>query len=201
MTCLRLGLTGGIGSGKTTVAHMLATCGAAVLDADAISRELTAPGGAAIEPIQAHFGPHLIAADGALNRDAMRQLVFSQPQARRELEAIIHPLVGRTLHDRAQHAAHQGHAMVVFDIPLLAESGHWPARLDRVVVVDCLPETQVQRVVARNQLSPEAVRAIMAAQAPRLQRLDVADAVIFNDGCSLDQLQAQIGELARQFGL
>ncbi|MBI3100456.1 MAG: dephospho-CoA kinase [Burkholderiales bacterium] len=197
----QVGLTGGIGSGKSTVAAMLEACGAAVVDADQISRQLTAANGAALPAIAQAFGPSLIAADGALDRARMRGLIFRQPQARQQLEAIIHPLVGQETARQAQAAMAQGRRMVVYDIPLLVESGRWRRQLDAVIVVDCREQTQIDRVVARNQLSPDAVRGIMAAQASRSQRRACADVVLFNDAIPLPRLQAQVSLVARRFGL
>ena len=197
----QVGLTGGIGSGKSTVAAMLEACGAAVVDADQISRQLTAANGAALPAIAQAFGPSLIAADGALDRARMRELIFRQPQARQQLEAIIHPLVGQETTRQAQAAMAQGRRMVVYDIPLLVESGRWRRQLDAVIVVDCREQTQIDRVVARNQLSPDAVRDIMAAQASRSQRRACADVVLFNDAILLPRLQAQVSLVARRFGL
>lgn len=198
---LRLGLTGGIGSGKSTVGQMLAERGAAVLDADAISRSLTAGGGAAIPAIQECFGHSVIAADGSLDRAAMRALVFADASARQRLEAIIHPLVGSTTQARAQAAIDAGAPLLVFDIPLLVESGHWPARLDHVAVVDCREATQIDRVMQRNGLERTAVQAIIAAQASRQQRRAAADWVIYNDGITLDQLREHADRLADFFRL
>jgi dephospho-CoA kinase len=194
----RLGLTGGIGSGKSTVAQMLAALGAAVIDADAIARSVTASGGAAIPLIREAFGPELIAADGSLDRTRMRELAFADAGARKRLEAIVHPLVGQ---ETARQAAAAQGPLLVFDIPLLVEGGHWRARLDRVLVVDCTPETQVSRVVQRSGLTPDAVRQVIAAQASREQRLAAADLVIFNDGLTIDELRAQVREIGQRFGL
>lgn len=176
-------------------------CGAALVDADAVSRSLTAVGGAALPAIRRAFGDAMVGADGALDRQAMRQEVFSQPDARRRLEGILHPLVAEAMHRQSRQALEDGAALVLLDIPLLAESRRWPAELDAVVVVDCLPQTQERRVVQRSGLSPEAVRAIMAAQASRQQRLSVADAVVFNEDCTLAELQQQVSRLACYFGL
>ncbi len=197
----RIGLTGGIGSGKSTVLQMLAGLGAAVSDADAISRSVTAPGGAAIPAIAAHFGADFIAADGSLDRARMRAHVFAQPAARQELEAIIHPLVGERVRASEAQARAEGRACLVYDIPLLVESGRWRSQLDRVLVVDCAVDTQVARVMARSSLAREEVQAIIAAQAPRALRLAAADLVIFNDGLSLAQLDAQVRQAAQGFGL
>jgi len=197
----RVGLTGGIGSGKSTVLRMLAELGAAVIDADAISRATTAAGGAAIAAIAQRFGSDFIDAEGALDRDRMRELAYADPQARRRLEDIIHPLVGQESARQVHAALDAGVPCIVFDIPLLVESGRWRAQVDRVLVVDCSPETQVERVVARSGLEPQAIRAIMAAQAPRALRLAAADIVICNDGISLDHLRHNVVQAAASFGL
>lgn len=197
----RLGLTGGIGSGKSTVAAMLAELGAVVLDTDAISRSLTAPHGLAIEPIRAAFGAEFITPAGALDRERMRALVFADPAARQRLEAIIHPLVGQETSRQASAAQASGAPCLVFDVPLLVESGHWRQKVDHVLVVDCLPETQITRVMARSALSRDAVLAIMAAQASRDVRLQAADVVIFNDIKRLDDLRREVYALAPTFGL
>ncbi len=198
----RIGLTGGIGSGKSTVAAMLADLGAAVIDADALSRSLTAAGGRAIDAIRTRFGPDMVGADGALDRQAMRQRVFSDPQARQQLEAILHPLVGQLSREQAQAAVQAGHRCLVHDVPLLVESGaRWRSQVDRVLVVDCDNATQRERVVARNGLTGPEVDRIIAQQATRLQRLACADLVIFNQGLSLEALRQQVGEAARHFGL
>ena len=195
-TPLRIGLTGGIGSGKSTVSQMLQARGAAVMDADAIARSLTAPQGAAMAAIAHTFGTAFATADGALNREHMRAHVFSQPQAKQELEAIIHPLVAQETQRQAQVAIDNGHHTLVFDVPLLVESGaRWRAQVDRILVVDCLEETQIQRVIARNGLSREAVQAIIAAQASRVQKLAAADWVIYNDGITLQALREFVGKL------
>jgi dephospho-CoA kinase len=198
-----LGLTGGIGSGKSTVAAMLAARGAAVIDSDAISRATTAAGGAALPAIAKTFGPQLIGPDGALDRAAMRALVFADDAARHRLEAIVHPLVSAETERQAAQAAAEQRALVVFDVPLLAEAGpRWRRRLDQVLVIDCEPETQINRVAARNQHAREQVMAIMAAQASRAERLAVADVVIFNGAAvPLDALRTQVGQLAATFGL
>jgi len=203
MTALHLGLTGGIGSGKSTVAALWAERGATVIDADAISRATTAAQGAALPAIAAQFGPALIGADGALDRAAMRDLIYRDPAARARLEAIVHPLVGQETERQVARAQQQGAPLLVFDIPLLAESGaRWRARLDRVLVVDCEPEVQIRRVMARNQLPREQVQAIMAAQATRAQRLAAADWVLFNgEGVTVRDLSRQIHALAERLGL
>ena len=194
---LRLGLTGGIGSGKSTVARRLATYGAALVDADAVSRALTAPGGAAIAPIRERFGAASIGADGGLHRERMREQVFTDPQARTHLEAIIHPLVQLQLDQQAQAARAAGARVIVFDIPLLTEGGpRWRRQLDAVCVVDCSVETQIARVIARNGLARAQVQAIIASQATRAERLAVADTVLLNDGTGLPALHARVDALA-----
>jgi dephospho-CoA kinase len=197
----RIGLTGGIGSGKSTVLHMLTELGAAAIDADAISRATTAAGGAAIAAIAQRFGADFIGPDGALDRARMRERAYADPQARRQLEEIIHPLVGAESARQVDAALAAGVPCIVFDIPLLVESARWRAQVDRVLVVDCSPDTQVQRVVARSGLAPDAVRAIMAAQATREQRLAAADIVICNEQLTLDQLRDNVVQAARSFGL
>ncbi len=199
---LRLGLTGGIGSGKSTVASIMASAGAAVMDADAISRSLTLPGGRAIPAILAEFGSQLIASDGAMNRDAMRALVFSNPESKRQLEAIIHPLVGQVLQEESNTALGAGHACLVYDVPLLVESGErWRRQVDLICVVDCEVETQIQRVMSRNQLGRTEIERIISQQASRQQRLDCADAVIFNEGIDLAHLKQLVHEMMARFGL
>lgn len=197
----RLGLTGGIGSGKSTVSSMLAALGATVIDADAISRATTASGGSAIAALRTVFGATILTSDGALNREHMRNLVYRDPHAKARLEAIVHPLVGQAISMQAQQAQRDKAPCIVFDIPLLVESTHWRTSLDRILVVDCGEETQISRVTARNGLTADTVRHIVAAQAPRLQRLLVADLVLYNDGISIEHLQQQVGEIATQFGL
>lgn len=198
---LRLGLTGGIGSGKSTVAGMLARHGAAVIDADAISRQTTATGGAAIEAICQTFGPEFITTDGALDRERMRERVFRDPNARRQLEHIVHPLVGQETARQTEAALAEGRRCIVFDVPLLVESSHWRTRLDQVLVVDCHPERQIERVMQRNGLPREAVMAIMASQASRQIRLHAADLVLCNDGLTLDELAMEVEQIAVRFGL
>jgi len=190
---MRIGLTGGIGSGKSTVASMLAGLGAGLVDSDAIARALAQPGGAAMPAIEAAFGTSVIDADGGLDRAAMRALVFADPQARKRLEAILHPMIGAEC--EAQAIAAAAAPAIVFDVPLLVESKTWRQRVDRVLVVDAAEETQVQRVVARSGWSPEAVRAVIAQQASRTARRAAADAVIFNEQLALPALQAQVGAL------
>lgn len=196
-----VGLTGGIGSGKSTVSAFLAALGATIIDADAISRSLTEAGGGAIPSIRDRFGPAFVTPDGALDRIRMRELAFKDQDAKRQLEAIIHPLVGATTQLQARRAIEKGLPCVVFDIPLLVESGQWRSRLHRVIVVDCPEETQVERVVARNGMPRAEVERIIASQAPRKHRLSAADIVIHNLNLSLDALRAEVAQLAAPFGL
>jgi dephospho-CoA kinase len=197
-----IGLTGGIGSGKSTVAGFLARRGAAIIDADAISRSLTAPDGRAMPAIAQTFGSEMLSLDGAMDRQAMRERIFRNPQAKRQLEHIIHPLVSQVTAEQAQAALQSGHRVLVFDVPLLVESGErWRKQVDRVIVVDCDTETQTQRVMARSGLAREEVERILAQQASRSQRLACADTVLFNQGLSFDDLDAQVAQLAADFGL
>ncbi|MDR0274174.1 MAG: dephospho-CoA kinase [Burkholderiaceae bacterium] len=200
---MRIGLTGGIGSGKSTVGAMLARHGAAVIDSDAISRASTAAGGAALAPIAEAFGAHMIGADGALDRAAMRALVYRDAHARQRLEAIIHPLVGAESERQAQAALQAGACVLVFDVPLLVESGaRWRSRVHHIVVVDCPPDTQVARVVARGGLSSDEVRRIIAVQATRAERLAAADIVVDNGpDVDLAALERAVAQLARDIGL
>ena len=197
-TRLRLGLTGGIGSGKSTVARLLQARGATVIDADAIARSCTQAGGAAMPAVSAAFGAEFLNADGALDRDRMRAHVFSHPQARAALEAIVHPLVGQEV---ARQAALSTARCTVFDVPLLVESPHWRQRLDKVLVVDCTRETQIRRVMARNGWERTTVEAVLDSQSPRERRLAAADTVIFNDDLVLDDLAREVHRLGDRFGL
>ncbi|MCK9688044.1 dephospho-CoA kinase [Scleromatobacter humisilvae] len=190
---LRIGLTGGIGSGKSTVARRLAALGALVVDTDAVAHALTAPGGAAVLAIAAAFGPDMIAADGAMDRARMRALVFGQPAQRQRLEAILHPMIGEAT--RAQASRARAGQAIVFDVPLLTESGTWRARVDRVLVVDCAEATQVARVVQRSGWTADAVERTIAQQASRAQRRAIADAVIVNEDLELAQLDAEVDAL------
>jgi len=198
---VRLGLTGGIGSGKSTVANLLVGLGAGLVDADAISRQLSAAGGLAMSAIAATFGSDFVDASGALERDRMRQLVHTDSSARLRLEAIIHPLVGQETRRQAALLAEQACPCIVFDVPLLVESPHWRRDLDLVLVIDCTAEVQIGRVMARNQLSRSEVEKIIASQASRSLRLSAADSVIFNVGLSLDELAVELQQISARFGL
>ena len=194
-------LTGGIGSGKSTVADLFAARGAAVIDTDLIAHRLSAPGGLAIPSLRQTFGADFITPQGALNRDRMRSLVFSDAGARTRLEAILHPLINR---EAEREAASAEGSYNVFVVPLLTESSSWKQRCTRILVVDCEEPTQIARVMRRNQLSSEQVKAIMAAQITRERRLALADDIIENDGDSaalpnqVDRLHALYLALATQ---
>lgn len=197
-----LGLTGGIGSGKSTVAARLKERGATLIDADHISRSLTAADGAAVPAIAQAFGADLVDAHGALNRARMRELVFADPSARQRLEAILHPLIAEQTRRQHEAAVTAGSQLIVHDIPLLVESAHWRNRLDGVLVVDCRENTQIERVMARSGLAQEAVKSIIAAQATRAQRLAAADWVIYNDdGITIDSLNTCTDQISAWFGL
>lgn len=198
-----IGLTGGIGSGKTTAADLFAARGAAVIDTDRIAHQLTAAGGAAIGEIRAQFGDAFVTESGAMDRAKVRDYVFSDPMAKARLEAILHPLI----RSEVEQAALQAHGdYLIFVVPLLVESGTWKQRVSRVLVVDCKEETQISRVMSRSGLSASQVRAIMAAQASRQERLAAADDVIDNDGDArtlvpqVDRLHALYASLAAKYG-
>jgi dephospho-CoA kinase len=191
---LRIGLTGGIGSGKSTVGTMLAALGASLIDTDLIARQLTLPGGAAIAVIRDDFGADFIAGDGSLDRERMRAAAFGDAEARTRLEAILHPLIGVEVARQADATSATVPA-IVFDVPLLVESSRWRARVDRVWVVDCDESIQIARVAARPGWSESAARAVIAQQASRHRRRAVADAVIDNGSRSLVDLGAEVRQL------
>ena len=196
-----LGLTGGIGSGKSTVAQLLVELGAALVDADAIARELTGPGGQAMPQILNSFGADYLTPVGALDRDKMRSLAFTEPMARTRLESIVHPLVAHETQVQASLAAIKGKTCVVFDIPLLVESSTWRQKVDHVLVVDCTPEIQIERVMARNQLRRQDIEIIISSQATRERRLGAADTIIFNVGLTLEGLTDEVRQISHRFGL
>lgn len=189
---LRIGLTGGIGSGKSTVASELQELGATIVDADVIVRELTAPRGAAIDALRQEFGPAAIDVDGGLNRTWMRSLAFADPEVRRRLEAILHPRVGAEAEHRAR--ASIAAPYVVFVIPLLVESGAWQQRVHRVLVIDCSEQTQLARVLQRPGIDADTARAILAAQSSRAARLAAADDVLVNEA-PLDIIKPRVAQL------
>jgi dephospho-CoA kinase len=196
---LRIGLTGGIGSGKSTVAGILAGLGAGLVDTDAIARALAQPGGAAMPAIEAAFGAAVVAPDGGLDRASMREIVFTNADAKRRLEAILHPMIGAECERQAADAATANAPAIVFDVPLLVESGRWRSRVDRVLVVDATEATQLRRVVERSGWTPEAVGAVIAQQATRARRRAAADAVVFNDNLTLEGLAAEVRALWRRW--
>ena len=189
-----VGLTGGIGSGKTAVSDLLAQMGAGIIDTDLIAHQITAPGGIAISPIQAKFGSEFIEPSGALDRAKMRALVFGSPDARKSLEEITHPLIRLETLRQAKELADTGVPYLVFVVPLLIESGSWLGQIDYLVVVDCPEETQIQRVMQRSNLSRTEVEGILNAQASRQERLQLANAVIENQG-SLAELKLAVEQL------
>jgi dephospho-CoA kinase len=192
-----IGLTGGIGSGKTQVADLLASFGASVIDTDAIAHALTASNGLAIEPIRAAFGDQALTPTGALDREYMRNLVFDEPLQRKRLEAILHPIIATQAQQQAMLASG---SYTVFVVPLLVESGRWRDRVDRVCVVDCDPETQIARVQARSGMARERIERIMQAQVTRAERLAVADDVIDNGAhISLADLSLRVLGLHQQW--
>lgn len=176
-----VGLTGGVGSGKSTIAGMLLRHGAAVIDADAIAHELTRPGGAAIDALRAAFGNESITPEGGLDRAWMRARAFADAGTRRALERVLHPLIRETADRRAAEQSSAGSPYVVFMIPLLVESGGGRDRFDRILVIDCSEATQIARVCARPGIDEGTARAILAAQASRSERLAAADDVLFNE--------------------
>ncbi|HBT33584.1 MAG TPA: dephospho-CoA kinase [Pusillimonas sp.] len=190
---LKIGLTGGIGSGKTRVANLFQEWGASVIDTDVIAHQLTQPEGLAMPAIREIFGTQMVEADGSMNRGAMRERVFREPQAKQALEAILHPLIAQVTEQQARQA--QG-CYLVLVVPLLVETGRWLKKVDRVCVVDCDPETQIKRVQARSGLTIDAIKRIMSAQATRNARLALASDVVLNDGATTpDQLSSRAREL------
>ncbi|SAL63551.1 dephospho-CoA kinase [Caballeronia cordobensis] len=192
-----IGLTGGIGSGKSTVADLFATRGVTLVDTDLIAHRITATGGVAMPLIASEFGDDFIAADGSLDRAKMRALVFADDTAKARLEAIVHPLI-RAETERQRNAAPGPYHIVV--VPLLVESGEWAARVSRVLVVDCPVETQITRVMRRNAFTREQVLAIVAKQATREARLAAADDIVVNDeSATLDALAQQVDTLHARY--
>lgn len=196
---LKIGLTGGIGSGKTVVSDRFAALGAGVIDSDVLARRVTAPGGTAIAPIAAAFGAGFVAADGSLDRARMRDKVFADPAARKQLEAITHPLIQAETERELREPARAAATYLIFAVPLLVESGRWASRFDRVLVVDCSIDTQIARVMRRSQLDDAQVRAIIASQASRERRLAVADDTLLNEHKPLAVLHAEIDALHRRY--
>jgi dephospho-CoA kinase len=192
-----IGLTGGIGSGKTAVSDLLGELGAGVIDTDLISHQITAPGGKAIPLIAKAFGADFIDPQGALIRYKMRLLVFEDPSARKVLEQITHPLIQEETSKQAFELAQSGVPYLVFVVPLLIESGSWTKLIDYLVVVDCPEETQIERVMHRNNMTRSDVENVLKAQTSRNARLAAANAVIENQG-SLDELKSEVLNLHQQ---
>jgi dephospho-CoA kinase len=190
----RIGLTGGIGSGKSTFGAMLNARGFDLIDADAISRELTGVGGLAIAKVRAVFGDSSIALDGSMDRVKMRTLVFSQPQAKAQLENILHPLIQASIAGKLSAIKDKGKPLAILDIPLLVESSHWQGQLDGIIVVDCSQARQLSRVMARNGWTQAQTQAVIETQASRQERLAVANWVIDNDSDDLNALQKQAND-------
>lgn len=194
-TQFSVGLTGGIGSGKSAVATLLGELGASIIDTDAISHSLTAAGGDAMPAIATLFGNKYLTPDGALDRAAMRELVFSNQAARRQLESVLHPLIAQ----KTLAEANQARGLyLIFVVPLLVESGRWKDRVDRILVVDCSENLQIQRVMRRNKMTAPQVQAIMATQVNRTQRLAAATDIVVNE-TSLEALRAEVEQLHQRY--
>ncbi|MCX8087238.1 MAG: dephospho-CoA kinase [Rhodocyclaceae bacterium] len=193
-----VGLTGGIGSGKSAAAERFARLGARVIDTDAIAHALTAAGGAAIAPLVAGFGEAILTPEGALDRAAMRRRVFGDPAERRRLEAILHPLIRAEVERELSRAASADFPYVILVVPLLVETGFMRERLDRLLVIDCPEALQIARVMARSHLSRAEAEAILAAQATRQARLACADDVIVNEN-DLATLYAEVERLHARY--
>jgi dephospho-CoA kinase len=193
----RVGLTGGIGSGKSIVAALFAKCGVTIIDSDAISHSLTQPGGAAIAAIRTAFGDSYIDASGALDRARMRQLVFSDVSAKQHLEAILHPMIREQMRTQAEAAADNSPYFMLV-IPLLFETANYHELVQRTLVVDCAEATQIARAMERSGLTEQDVRAIMAGQIARAERLRRADDIIQNDA-GLETLQMQVAHLHERY--
>ncbi|BBJ00458.1 dephospho-CoA kinase [Ferrigenium kumadai] len=194
---LIVGLTGGIGCGKSTVAHLFAEHGAGIIDTDAISHQLTQASGAAIPSIRAAFGNHYIGDNGALDRAKMRALVFSDAEARQRLEQLLHPRILEQTKVQLQQMRASPYVIVV--VPLLLQSSEYRKLVERVLVVDCDEHIQIERVMMRSQMTEEEVLAIIASQTPRAERLQLADDVIRNED-GLDELAAQVAALHLKYG-
>lgn len=192
---LAIGLTGGIGCGKSTAAGMFAELGAGIIDTDEIAHSLTAPGQPALQTIREHFGDAFFLPDGSLDRAALRRLIFSSAEAKAELEAILHPLIRREVETRA---ARNRAPYLVIVVPLLLEAGNYRQLVQRAVVVDCEEETQVARATGRGGLTASEVRAIMANQMSRSERLQHADDILSNGG-ELENLRRQVAALHAKF--
>lgn len=193
-----VGLTGGIGSGKTAAAEHFRELGAGIIDTDAIAHELTAAGGGAIEPVRQAFGVTLLTPVGALDRAAMRRRVFADPTARKQLEAILHPLIRSECEVRLSRLASADFPYAVLVVPLLLEAGDYRERVNRICVIDCPEETQIERTMTRSALSRKEVMAIIATQISRTERLAAAQDVIDNSA-GLANLQSQVSHLHARY--
>lgn len=193
-----VGLTGGVGSGKSTIATMLSEHGAAIVDADTIAHQLTSTGGAAVDALRKSFGPGAIAADGSLDRSRMRARVFSDAAARAQLESLLHPMIRAAMRERAAELIERGSPYIVFVVPLLVETGGWRSNVNRVLLIDCSEATQIARVCARTGIDEKLAQKIIATQATRQQRLAAADDVLINQA-PLDQVTDRVGRLHRAY--
>lgn len=193
MAARRVGLTGGIGSGKSTVAAFWVALGARLIDTDAIAREITAPGGAALMSLTKEFGAGVLDDQGGLDRARMRQMAFSDPTVRQRLEFHLHPMIGELAMRRASEGTEP--PVVLFDVPLLTDSSTWRRRCERILVVDCSEATQLARVQRRSGWPEDQVRRVIEQQSPRERRRAIADAVIDNDGASIEALQGEVDAL------
>lgn len=198
---LKIGVTGGIACGKSTVAGYLVKLGGGLVDADFTYYNITKPGSSALEKLSMAFGPRIVRADGGLDREYLRTLVFSDPKQRKRLEDVTHPLIREEMNRSATELTKCGAAFLIYDIPLLAESAHWRGALDSVLVVDCPQEFQIGRILARNAWPLETIKKVVAAQATRESRLKCADYVLFNHDVSFHTLGESVGEFALKFGL
>lgn len=196
-----IGITGGMGSGKSTVTNILAQHHAYIIDADKITHACTSNNGAAIQPIRQAFGAHYVDAQGNMCKDAMRNMIFQNPRARRTLESIIHPLVLQQALNQAHMAERNNFSFIFYELPLLTESAHWSRRLHAIWVVECDYETQIQRCMQRSTLQRSQIEAILKQQTSHIQRRNIADAVIMNDAnTNIVQLTIQINALMVDFG-
>jgi dephospho-CoA kinase len=197
----RIGVTGGIASGKSTVSGHLVRFGGGLVDADLAYHNITKPGSSGLNVLSEAFGPRLVRDDGGLDREYLRTLVFSDPKLKKLLEAITHPLIQEEMNRTALEKIECGAAFLVYDIPLLAESGDWRASLDTILVVDCPQELQVSRILARNAWPLESIKKVIAAQSTRECRLKCADYVLFNHEVSFQTLGESVSDFALKFGL
>ena len=193
-----VGLTGGVGSGKSTIASMLSDFGAALVDADVIAHQLTNTGGAAIEPLRDSFGAEAIAIDGSLDRAYMRARVFSDAALRTKLEALLHPMIRTAMREASNRLVSDGVAYVVQVVPLLVEGRRWRDYADRILLIDCSAATQLARISARVGIDQVTATKIIAAQATRVERLAVADDVLVNEA-ALDQIASRVERLHRTY--